>query len=88
MSLMDTLLGTPMSEILTTIPVSEEVKDALNAREGVLGRLLNLVESLEKADMAELEERLKACTRITLHDLSAAQIEALKWSNSIAQSNE
>ncbi len=87
MSLMDTLLGTPMNEILTTIPVSEEVKNALNGRQGVLGRLLNLVESLEKGDMAELEERLKACTRITLHDLSAAQADALKWSNSIAQPN-
>lgn len=88
MSLMDTLLGTPMSEILTTIPVSQEVKDALIERNGVLGRLLNLVESLEKGDMTVLEERLKACTRITLRDLSAAQAEALKWSNSISQPNE
>ncbi len=88
MSLMDTLLGTPMNEILTTIPVSDEVKDALIERQGILGRLLNLVESLEKGNMMELEERLKECTRITLHDLSTAQIEALKWSNSISQSNE
>ena len=88
MSLMDTLLGTPMNEILTTIPVRDEVKDALIERQGILGRLLNLVESLEKGNMMELEERLKECTRITLHDLSTAQIEALKWSNSISQSNE
>ncbi|MHB1100169.1 MAG: EAL domain-containing protein, partial [Burkholderiales bacterium] len=88
MSLMDTLLGTPISEILSSIPVSQEVKDALTERSGTLGKLLDLAEDLEKGNVEGIEACLAECSKVSLHDVSVAQAEALKWSNSIAQTNE
>lgn len=88
MSLMDTLLGMPIGEILSSIPVSQEVKDALTERTGKLGKLLELAEALEKGNVAGIESCIAECPKVSLHDVSAAQAEALKWSNSIAQANE
>lgn len=87
MSLMETLLGMPIAEILASISVSQDVKGALVERSGNLGRLLNLVENLEQGKSEDIESCLSNCTYISLHDISAAQAEALQWSNSLAQTN-
>lgn len=50
MSLMDTLLATPMHEILRQFPVSQPVKDALLEGHGMLGDLLALARSLELSE--------------------------------------
>ncbi len=85
MSLMDTLLGMPIAEILSSISVNEEVKSALVERAGNLGKLLTLVENLERGNLTDIESCLASCTYISLHDVSLAQAQALQWSNSIAQ---
>ena len=55
MSLMDTLFGMPMEEILAQIPVVDEVSDALLARSGFFGELLHLAELIERAEETEAQ---------------------------------
>lgn len=46
-SLLDSLLGMPMEQVLQSLTLSEAVRDALLRREGSLGKLLNLAEAAE-----------------------------------------
>ncbi len=51
-SLMDSLFGLPMEEILGQIPVNDEVADALMHRKGTYGNMLKLAEYLERIEDA------------------------------------
>ena len=88
MSLMETLLSMPIDSILSSLSVKQEVMEALTARSGDLGRLLALVEELEKDNADNIESCMAQCAYISFHDLNIAQAEAFKWSNSIAEVNE
>jgi c-di-GMP phosphodiesterase len=86
MSLMDTLFGMPMQEILDQVCVVDEVSDALLHREGRFGEMLRLVEGLEgmaEADAAldELIERFQ----LSGDDLNVLQLDAFEWGDSVAQ---
>ncbi|MEW6314562.1 MAG: EAL domain-containing protein [Pseudomonadota bacterium] len=86
MSLMDTLLSMPLAEIIATIDLAPEVRAALLERSGILGNLLKLTEKLEENDMAGMSEILEQLSRhspLTLHQVNTAQMEALRWANSI-----
>ena len=47
-SLMDAMMGTPMNDLLETLPFSPEVKAALVERDGVRGEAVSCAESLEQ----------------------------------------
>ena len=47
-SLMDAMMGTPMDDLLETLPFSSEVKAALVERDGVRGEAVSCAESLEQ----------------------------------------
>ncbi len=49
-SLLDVFLGQPMEEVLTELPLTEEVKQALRGEEGDYGKLLSLVLLYEKGN--------------------------------------
>ena len=83
MSLMPTLLGQPMDEILKGLPVAAEVFDALLHRAGTLGRLLELTEALEDSQGLALLELLPAGLDASTVNRSLA--EALAWANSIGR---
>jgi len=85
MSLMDTLFGLPMAEILQQMPVAVEVRAALLEREGLFGDMLRLVECTERAEesaplLVEALEKLN----LTSDDLYEVQTAAYEWSDSIA----
>lgn len=84
LSLLDTLLSMPMEEIVEEISLKDEVKQALLYREGQLGRLLMLCEKLEAGDFTSVYEILKG-SNFTLNTLTRIQIEAMKWTNSLAE---
>jgi EAL and modified HD-GYP domain-containing signal transduction protein len=85
LSLMPTLIGTSMSEILAQLPLAKPVQEALGERRGVLGDLLVLIESLEE------ESREKAGVVLQrLPDIDAAYannclMRALTWANNLAR---
>lgn len=84
LSLLDTLLNMPMEEIVEEISLRDEVKQALLNREGQLGRLLILCEKVEAGDFPAVDKILKE-SNITLDTLTRVELEAMKWTNSLAE---
>lgn len=86
MSLMDTLLGQSMEQILVQVPVVDEVRDALLHRKGFYGDLLKLVEYIERLEQtgAMLLPTMNKLD-LSIEDLYALQLRAFDWSNSISR---
>ena len=87
MSLMDTLFGMPMEQILEQVPVVDDVSDALLHRAGYFGRLLDLVEYTEwrsKTDMQLLQAIHDL--RLSHNDLYLLQLAAFEWSDHVTRS--
>ena len=53
-------------------------------REGTLGTLLDLVESVEQQDLGHTLTLLDAAGGLSLSDLTVAEIEAMVWTHQIA----
>jgi EAL and modified HD-GYP domain-containing signal transduction protein len=53
-SLLDVILGRPLAEVLGELPLSREVNRALAAREGLMGRTLEVATHYEKGDWDHL----------------------------------
>lgn len=53
LSLIDTYLQMSMEELLDQIQITQTIKDALLTREGYLGKVLEIVEKLEKTDQLQ-----------------------------------
>jgi len=82
---MDTLFGIQMAEILTQIPVSEEVSDALLYRAGFFGDLLKLAESIERMDGEEVIIPALADLAMSTHELVELEMAAFEWSDSVVR---
>ena len=88
LSLLDTLLEMPMSDVIGQIHLPDDVRGALLQRNGRLGRLLLIVEALERNDDAEVASLLADGDPCTTDDLPLLQIAALSWSNRLGQTAE
>ncbi|HUO68204.1 MAG TPA: HDOD domain-containing protein [Gammaproteobacteria bacterium] len=88
LSLLDTLLEMPMSEVIGQIHLPDDVRAALLQRNGRLGRLLLIVEALERTDDAEVAALLAEGDPCTTDELPMLQIAALSWSNRLGQTGE
>lgn len=82
MSLMDTLLGMPLAEIISPLDPPAEIRDALLSRSGLLGKLLTLFEHLEHYDMEAASQLLEELAPLSIEQVTRAELEALAWSNS------
>lgn len=85
LSLIDTLIDKPLTEIVAELNVGARIAAALLRREGELGTLLQLVESVEHPDLDRTLALLAASGPLTPADLTAAEIEAMSWANQIAE---
>lgn len=83
LSLLATLLGEPLPDIMSRISLHEEVEDALLKRSGNIGILLTLCESLETYDMADLQDKLSSYSKLGVNEINNAQLAALSWANEI-----
>jgi EAL and modified HD-GYP domain-containing signal transduction protein len=77
-SLLDALLDKPLSQLLTNLPLSNELKLALNEGKGELGHLLNAVKAYENADWEQVNNH---CSVLGIsEELFASQYaESVKW---------
>ena len=84
MSLMDTLFSVKMDEILDSVNVLDEVRGALLARHGDYGRMLELVEHIERleeeGEPAVLGRMLQEM-KLSPAELYAIQVAAFDWVN-------
>lgn len=76
LSLSDTLLGIPMDEILQGLNLSPEIIEALNNRDGTLGKPLAIIENLEQDALDMIEDSLKQHS-LELKDLLLIETAAI-----------
>ena len=91
-SLMPTLMGCGMTEVLGQLPVAPPIYDALSVRTGTLGDLLRLVEFLEDSldgsrrdDADQVAQILKRLPAIDASYANACLTRALTWANNLAR---
>lgn len=82
LSLMDVLFEAPMEHLVQQLSLAEDVRLALVAREGTLGRQLRLVENLEQLDFKAVSQLLEE-TQCSKETLLKAQLEAINWTNNL-----
>lgn len=85
MSLMPSLVGVEMAEILRGVSVANHVKDALEIREGELGVMLDLIEALEAGDGAACHGLLEQLPGLDSDRLNASMTQALCWASNIGR---
>ena len=86
MSLMDTLFGIPMTEILSQIPVGEDVSQALQHRAGFYGDLLKLAECVERLE--DLGDHIVPTLRdlaMSTDELVELEMAAFEWSDNVVR---
>ena len=83
-SLIENVIGKPLTEILQDLNLGDTMNAALLRREGTLGALLDLVESVEQQDLGHTLTLLDAAGGLSLSDLTVAEIEAMVWTHQIA----
>lgn len=85
LSLIDALIDKPLADVARELNLDERLVAALLRREGELGVLLQLVESVEHPDLDSTKSLLVKTGALSLSDLTAAQIEAMAWANQVAE---
>ncbi|MBI4989916.1 MAG: EAL domain-containing protein [Rhodocyclales bacterium] len=85
MSLMPALLHVPIDEVIATLNVAPEVREALENRAGVLGRMLLLAEKQEEGDRDACFALIVELPGIDTGRVNAILTQALAWANSIGQ---
>lgn len=82
-SLIDAIMDETMETLMSKLPLSEEIKDALVLGKGVLGEYLRLLESYQKGSWAEVSE---ICRRIALPEnrLPECFLDSVAWAESLA----
>lgn len=86
MSLMDTLFGIPMADILQQIPVNDEVAEALMFRGGFFGDLLKLAECIERIE--EMDQHIIPTLRdlaMSTDELVELEMAAFEWSDNVVR---
>lgn len=83
LSLLDTLLGVPLLEILDQINLTDEIRVALLFRKGNLGRLLTLLEEKERNDVKAVSSILAELRFLDLNELIVAELDAVRWTNGL-----
>ena len=83
LSLLDTLLGIEMQQIIDKLGIPEDMSDALLTREGRLGQELKLIEASETNDAEAVQVVLGELGFLNQSQLTALELEALGWVNRI-----
>lgn len=86
LSLIENLIDKPLADIVSELNLSERLASGLLRREGEMGVLLQLVESVEHLDLDYTNALLAQTGGLTLSDLTNAEIEAMAWANQVAES--
>lgn len=86
MSLLDTLFGMKIQQIVDKLEMPDEVIRALVYREGRLGCKLRLIEARERENAEQAEKAMAELEFLDRPDLVKAELGALDWANHINRS--
>ncbi len=85
LSLLDTLLGIEMPNIVAKLGIPEDMSQALLLREGRLGDQLRLIEANEKNEAEKVQIMLTNMGFLSLGEFTNIELEALSWTNRIGE---
>ncbi len=85
MSLMPALLHVPIGEVIASLNVAQEVREALESRGGQLGRMLLLAEAQESGDAVACAGLIAALPGLDGERINAILAQSLAWANGIGQ---
>lgn len=80
LSLIDALLDQPMEDVMKTLPLATEIKQALINHTGILADYLKLIKLYESARWAESCE-ISAQLKLPIVQVSDAYFTAVQWAN-------
>lgn len=80
LSLIDALLDQPMEDVMKTLPLATEIKQALIDHTGILADYLKLIKLYESARWAESCE-ISAQLKLPIIQVSDAYFTAVQWAN-------
>ena len=78
LSLLETIYNISISEVVATLNLSTQVKEALISRTGTLGRLLEFAELMERNFFRIAPEHIEGLG-LTQEDVLTAQVKAYQW---------
>ena len=84
LSLADTVMQTPLNEILEEIGIADDLKSAITKHEGTHGLLLQLAKSIEVSDF-EVAKNLTTAIGISVKDLLSIQLESIEWAAELSE---
>ncbi len=84
LSLLDTLLGIEMSELVSSLSIQKDMSEALLNRRGYLGRQLELIEAHEKGEFAKVSAMLAELGFLSISEFTKMELEAAAWANRIS----
>lgn len=84
-SLLDTMVGLPLAQVIDTISLPQSVTDALLHGTGLLAPFLQLTLACENVDDAVFAETTEAL-QLTDHQVNWAHLQALAWAESVFKS--
>ncbi|MHB0972991.1 MAG: EAL and HDOD domain-containing protein [Thiobacillus sp.] len=85
LSLIESLIDKPLAEIVKELNLGERLAAALLRREGEMGVLLQLVESVEHPCPDDTHALLAQTGALSLSDVTSAEIDAMSWANQVAE---
>jgi EAL and modified HD-GYP domain-containing signal transduction protein len=88
MSLMPTLMGVSLDEILKGVSVGADIRSALEHGEGELGTLLVLSEALENGNGALCHDLVEVLPGADHTMVNTCLTQALAWASNIGRKNE
>lgn len=85
LSLLDTLLGIEMQQIIDKLGIPEDMSQALLTRDGRLGLALKLIEANEKGEIAMIQSVLSQLDFLSLSELADMEMQSIGWANRIGE---
>ncbi|EGK72230.1 EAL protein [Methyloversatilis universalis FAM5] len=79
LSLLPSLLGVEMDEVLRTLAVDDHIRGALIESSGSMGTLLTLLRHWEEDALSDYAQALDALQPLTVEDFNLAVSEAMSW---------
>lgn len=80
LSMIDTLLGRPLPELLDPLPVNPEIKEALIAGTGRFHPVYQMSRAMERGEWAGMEGRLAP---VHHQEVAGAYLDSLKWGSTL-----
>ncbi|MCP4215793.1 MAG: HDOD domain-containing protein, partial [bacterium] len=79
-SFIDTFLNRPMDDVLSDLPLADDIKDALRGKENQLSRVLQLIIVYEKGQWDKVAE-LVSTLKLENSNVLPNYLTAIKWAN-------